>query len=132
MTITVDLLAAVCAHLAEFELPAIASVHVGAVSSAPQVTVQLACHELSAIAQGLLAWADTVTQVTAQACRVPEGDSVHLSVTGLLPGGASILVYGGLWLTHRGLGADLALDATTTIPLPTLRHAAIVVEKARA
>ena len=66
MTTTVDLLAAGCAHLAEFELPAIASVHVSAALSAPQVTVQLACHELSAIAQGLLAWADTLTQVTAQ------------------------------------------------------------------
>jgi hypothetical protein len=132
MTTTVDLLAAVCAHLAEFELPAIASVHVSAALSAPQVTVQLACHELPAIAQGLLAWADTLTQVTAQAWRVPEGDSVHLSVTGLLHGGAFILVYGGLWPTHRGLSADLAPDATTTIPLPMLRHAAIVVEEVRA
>jgi FtsP/CotA-like multicopper oxidase with cupredoxin domain len=132
MTTTVDLLAALRVHLTEFELPAIASVHVSPAPSAPQVTVQLACHELSAIVQGPLAWADTLTQVTAQAWRVPEGDSVHLSVTGLLPGGASILVYGGLWPTHRGLGADLAPDATTTIPLPTLRHAAIVVEEARA
>jgi hypothetical protein len=132
MTTTVDLLAAVCAHLAEFELPAIASVHVSAARSAPQVTVQLARRELSAVAQGLLAWADTITQVTAQAWRVPEGDPAHLSVTGLLPGDASILVYGGLWPTHQGLGADRPPDAPTTIPLTTLRHAAIVVEEARA
>lgn len=128
MTTTVDLLAAVCAHLAEFELPAIASVHAAASLSAPQVTVQLACHDPSAIAQALLAWADTLTEVTAQAWRVPQGDSVHLSVTGLLPGGASILVYGGLWATHRGLGADLAANTTTTIPLPTLRHTATIEE----
>jgi hypothetical protein len=131
MTTTVDLLAAVCAHLAEFELPAIASVHVSAALAAPRVTVQLTCHEPPAIAQGLLAWADTLTQVTGRACRVPRADSVHLSVTELLPGGASVLVYGGLWGTHRGLGADLPPNVTTTIPLATLRHAATI-EEARA
>jgi hypothetical protein len=128
MTITVDLLAALCAHLTEFELPAVASVHVAASISAPQVTVQLTCHQPSAIAQGLLAWADTLTEVTAQAWRVPRGDSVHLSVTGLLPCGASVLVYGGMEATHHGLGTDLAPDATTTIPLPMLRHAATIEE----
>lgn len=128
MTTTVDLLAVMGAHLTAFELPAIASIHVSGALSAPQVTVQLACHEPSAIAQGLLAWADTLTQVTARAWRVPRGDSVHLSVTGLLPGGASVLVYGSHGTTHHGLGTDLAPDATTTIPLPTLRHAATVEE----
>ncbi|MGH3572454.1 MAG: hypothetical protein ACRDR6_25960 [Pseudonocardiaceae bacterium] len=119
-----DLLAALGAHLADFELPAIASIHVS--RSAPQVTVQLAGHDPSAIAQGLLAWADTVTQVTAHAWRVPAGDSVHLSVTGHLAGGACVLVYGGLWAHHSGLGTDLPPDATTTIPLAALRHAATV------
>jgi hypothetical protein len=131
MTTTIDLLADLCAHLAAFELPAIASVHVVASLPAPQVTVQLACHQPSAIAQGLLAWADTLTEVTAEAWRVPQGDSVHLSVTGFLPCGVSVLVYGSLWATHRGLGTDLAPDATTTILLPTLRHAATI-EEARA
>ncbi|MGH3846203.1 MAG: hypothetical protein ACRDZY_11660 [Acidimicrobiales bacterium] len=121
-TTTSDLLAALCAHLAAFELPAIASIHV--CLSAPQVTVQLADHEPSAIAQGLLAWADTVTEITAQAWRVPAGDSVHLSVTGRLASGACVLVYGGLWTHHSGPGADLAPDATTTIPLAALRHTA--------
>ena len=74
MTTTMDLLTALRAHLAEFELPAIASVHMSAALSAPQGTVQLTCHEPSAIAQGLLAWADTLTQVTAQAWRAPRGD----------------------------------------------------------
>jgi hypothetical protein len=128
MTTTADLLTAVCAHLAAFELPAIASVHAAASLSAPQVTVQLTYHDPSAIARALLAWADTLTAVTAQAWRVPQGDSVHLSVTGLLPDGASVLIYGGLPATHRGLGADLAPNATTTIPLSTVRHAATVEE----
>ncbi|MGB8994189.1 MAG: hypothetical protein WCC65_02620 [Pseudonocardiaceae bacterium] len=128
MTTTVDLLAAIGAHLTEFELPATASVHVTASLSAPQVTVQLTCHEPSAIAHGLLAWADTLAEVTARAWRVPRGDSVHLSVTGLLPRGASVLVYGSHATTHRGLGPDLAPDATTIIPLSMLRHAAMVEE----
>jgi hypothetical protein len=128
MNSTVELLAALCAHLTEFELPAIASVHVSAAPAASRVTVQLTRHEPSAIAQGLLAWADTLTDVTAQAWRVPQGDSVHLSVTGLLPGGASVLVYGGVRGTHRSLGTDLAPEATTTIPLPLLRHAATIEE----
>jgi hypothetical protein len=33
---------------------------------APQVTVQLTCHEPFAIAQGLLAWADALAEVTAR------------------------------------------------------------------
>jgi len=53
---------------------------------------------------------------------------VHPSVSGLLPDGASVLVYGGLWTSNHGLGADVAPDATTTIPLAALRHAATDVE----
>jgi hypothetical protein len=128
MTTTMDLLTALRPHLAAFELPAIASVHMSAALAAPQGTVQLTCHQPSAIAQGLLAWADTLTDVTAQSWRAPRGDSVDLTVTGLLPGGASVLVYGGVRGTHRGRGADLAPEATTTIPLPLLRHAATIEE----
>jgi hypothetical protein len=122
MTTTVDLLDALCAHLADFELPTISSVHAAASISAPQVTVQLAGHQPPQIARALLAWADTLTGVTTEAWRVPHGDSVHLSVTGRLPGGACIRVYGGMPFTKRGLGTDLAPDATTTIPLAALRH----------
>ena len=128
MNSTVELLAALCAHLAEFELPPIASVHVGTALAAPRVTVQLTCHDPSAIARGLLAWADTHTDVTAQSWRVLQGDSVHLSVTGRLPCNASVLVYGGVWGTHREPGTDPAPEATTTIPLPLLRHAATIEE----
>jgi hypothetical protein len=92
--------------------------------SGPQVTVQLSCRAPSAIAAGLLAWADTLTQVSTQAWRVPEGDSVHLSVTGLLPGGAAVQVYGGMRVTDCRPATDLAPDATTTLPLATLRHLA--------
>ena len=128
MNSTVGLLTALCAHLAEFELPTIASVHVGTALAAPRVTVQLTCHQPSAIAQELLAWADTLTEVTAQSWRVSRGDSVHLSVTGLLPGGGSVQVYGGVRGTHRALGTDPAPEATATIPLSALRHADTIEE----
>jgi hypothetical protein len=128
VTTAVDLLAAINTHLTEFELPPIASVHVGVALSAPQVTVQLTSHDLGGTARELLAWADTLTDVTAQAWRVPQCDSVHLSVTGLLPGAASVRVYSGLPVTDCGQGADLAPGATTTIPLTMLRHAATIQE----
>jgi hypothetical protein len=120
----VDLLAEISAHLAAFELPTVASIHITAGAAAPQVTVQLTRRDPAALSQGLLAWADTLTQVTAQAWRVPHGDSVHLSITGSIAASTSILVYGGL-PTHRdGLGTDLTPGATTTVPLAVLRHAA--------
>jgi hypothetical protein len=122
MPTTDELLAAISAHLTAFELPPVASVLATAATSAP-VTVQLASHDPAGIAQGLLAWADTLTQATAHAQRIPRGNSVHLSVAGLLPNGASVLVYGAMPVPEHGLGADLAPDATTTIPLATLRCA---------
>lgn len=125
MTSTVDLLAAIGAHLAEFELPEIASVHVAACLSGSQVTVQLSHGAPSTIAQGLLAWVDTLTEASADVWRVPQGDSVHLSVTGLLPGGDTVEVYGGMRVTDHGPGADLAPGAATTLPLASLRHLAI-------
>ena len=128
MTTAVDLLAAINTHLAEFELPPITSVQVVAAITAPQGTVQLVCHDLGNTARGLLAWADTLTEVAAEAWRVPQGDSVHLSVTGLLPGAVSVKVYSGLPVTDCGLGADLAPGATTPIPLTILRHAATIQE----
>ncbi len=125
MTTTGDLLAAIGAHLAAFELPAIASVHtVTSAGGSPDITVQLACREPDHLAQGLLVWADTLTDVTAQAWREPHGDWVHLSVTGSLPGGAAVRIYGGLRVTLRAPGAGLEPNATTTLPLLTLRHLA--------
>ncbi len=128
MPTTDELLAAIGAHLAEFELPPIASVLVTVGISAPQVTVQLASHDPAAIARGLLAWADTLTQVTAQARRVPRSGSVHLSVTGLFPDGVSVLVYGAMPVPEHSLGTDLAPNATTTIPLGALRRASTLRE----
>jgi hypothetical protein len=128
MTTMVELLAGIGAHLAAFELPAVASVHIAAGMPVSPVTVQLTRHTPSAVARGLVAWADTLTQVTVEAWRVPEGDSTHLSVAGLLPSGTAVRIYGGLSASTGGLGTDLAPDATTTIPLAALRHAASIEE----
>ena len=123
MNSTVDLLEAISTHLTAFELPAFASVHVATpIPGEEAITVQLKGHDLPEIAAALLAWADTLTTVTAQAWRVPSGHSVHLSVTGQLTRGARIRVYGAMPFTGCGLGADLAPDATTTILLTALRH----------
>jgi hypothetical protein len=83
MNTTIDLLDCIRAHLAAFELPPIASVHV--MPHTPEVTVQLARHETLDIAAALLAWADTLTGISAEAWRIPQGDSIHLSVTATSP-----------------------------------------------
>jgi hypothetical protein len=128
MTTTVDLLDSIRAHLADFELPDLCSVHVTRSFSGPHVTAQLACRIPSQIAGALLDWADTLTEVTAEAWRVPAGDSVHLSVLGRLPGGASLQVYSGVPFTAHGIGCDLAPDASTTVALAVLRKLATVGE----
>jgi hypothetical protein len=125
---TVDFLDALRAHFAAFELPELYSVNVVTAWGGPTVTMQLACHHLPEIATGLLAWADTLTGVTAEAWRVPSGDSVHLSVIGQLPDGVSIRVYGGVPFTKHGIGADLAPDTSTTVPLAVLRERATLGE----
>jgi hypothetical protein len=83
----------------------------------------------------LLAWADTLTDVTAEAWRVPSGDCVHLSVIGQLPGGVSIRVHGGVPFTEHStehsIGGDLAPDASTTVPLAVLRAQVTVGEVTR-
>ena len=124
-TTTVDLLTALSTHLSAFELPEIVSVHVSAhVISGPPVSVQLSCGAPSVIAAGLLTWADTLTHITTEAWRVPQGNSVHLSMTGLLPSGVAVQIYGALSATNLGLGVGLDPDATTTVTLATLRHLA--------
>ena len=121
-TTTVDLLDAIHTHLAEFELPDMWLVQVAASRLGPQVNVQLTDREPPEIAGALLAWTDTLDAVTAESWRVPSGESVHLSVTGHLPDGVSVKVYGSLPFHDCGFGSDLEPNATTTIPLQTLRH----------
>lgn len=130
-TTTVDLLDAIHTHLADFELPDMWSVHVAASCLGPQVNVQLTHRDPPEIANALLAWADTLDAVIAESWRVPTGESVHLSVTGRLPGGTSIKIYGCLPFHESRFGSDvLEPNATTTIPLQTLRHLSAIAEVA--
>jgi hypothetical protein len=85
------------------------------------VTAQLACRQPPEIAAGLLAWADTLSGITAESWRVPSGDSIRLSVIGQLPIGITIRVYGGVPFTGHSIGADLASGTHTTVPLAALR-----------
>lgn len=128
MTITVDLLDALRAHLATFELPALFSVRLCPVTDEPSVSAQLDCDHPPQIAAGLLAWADTLTGVTTTAWRVPDGKYLHLSVTGRLSGGVLIEVYSGMVFTGSGIGADLTPQSTTTVPLNALRAMATLGE----
>ena len=123
MTTTVDLLDAIRAHLVEFELPAISSVHVAASIPASQVAVQLA-GQLPEIARALLAWADNARWGHRRSVAGPSGGL--RTPVGDRPANRWRL-RSRLWrlgFIERGLSADLAPNATTTIPLAALRHAA--------
>lgn len=128
MNSIVDLLDSVRTHLAQFELPALWSIDVTASAVGPKVSVQLDCDQLPEVAGGLLTWADTLSEITAGAWRVPRGDSVHLSVIGRLSDGAMVRVYGAVPLAGLDVGADLASGARTTIPLTVLRAMATLGE----
>jgi hypothetical protein len=124
MSTVVDRLDSLRAHLAAFELPELYSVTLLNAWGGLDVSAQLACHHPPEIATGLLAWANTLTNVTTEAWRVPSGDTMHLSVIGQLPQGISIRVYGGVPFIEHGIGADLAPDSSTIVSLAVLRHLA--------
>lgn len=121
MNTQVDLLDLVRTHLAEFELPALWSINITTAVIARKVSVQLDCDECPKVAGALLAWADTLSEVTAEVWQVPRGDSVHLSVIGRLSDGTKVHVYGGVPSTEFDLVPELAHNARTTIPLAVLR-----------
>jgi hypothetical protein len=123
-TTVINLLEALRTHLNDFDLPEPYSVHVIMARDRPEVTVHLTTHHLPELATGLLAWADTLTEVTVEAWRVPQGDSVHLSVIGRLSGGVLVQVYGGMPFTEHGIGADLAPGASKTVSWAVLRERA--------
>lgn len=123
-----ELLDTIRLHLADFELPPLCSVTVSTSSLTPNVSAQLAGCEPPEIAAALLAWANTLTDPTADAWRVPSGETVHLAVTGWLPGGGTVRVYGGMSFTERGPGGDLAPGARSRLVLGALRPVAALGE----
>jgi hypothetical protein len=124
MNTVIDRLDSLRAHLSAVELPELYSVTLLNTWGGLTASAHLAAHHPPQIASGLLAWADTLTDVTIEAWRVPSGDTVHLSVIGQLPDGVTIRVYGGVPFTEHSLGADLAPDASTTVPPAVLHHLA--------
>lgn len=84
-----------------------------------QISVQLQELELSAVAAALMAWADTLTEVTLSVWRPPSNNSVHLQVFGRLAGGVPIEVWAGVkapvWTVSMEPGQ------TQTLPLGLLR-----------
>jgi len=82
-------------HLDLHHLPEVASLSIGERSGRP-VVVQLGTRgDLVALAGGLLSWTATLDEVTASIWRVPAGGSVHLTITGRMPCGVPVDVYGG-------------------------------------
>jgi hypothetical protein len=127
----VDLLDSLRAQLSSCDLPAPCAVNVTTFSGGPSVSMQIACRASPETAAALLAWADTLTGITAEAWRAPSSNSVHLSITGHLPDGVCLRIYGAVPFTEHGLGVDLAPNAAITIPLATLRDLATDTEGTR-
>jgi hypothetical protein len=95
---TTHLLTAIHDHLNGFELPEPwgVTVHPEPGYGRDAVRVQLRGGPLPYVAGVLLAWADTLTDVTAQTWRVPDGYSVHLSIHGRLADGTTVTVFDGV------------------------------------
>lgn len=107
------------AHLAEHQLPEPASLDVTTSYGNSTVTAQLRATTVHGIAAELLAWADTVSAVTIQSWRPPEGDRVHLSIRGTLSspaGTVEVKVFAGVSYDPLRF-ADLQPDPFREVPL---------------
>jgi hypothetical protein len=122
VTTTRDLLDAIRTHLDAFELPPPWSIYLTSYSGGPAAGVNLAVREPSQIAVALLAWADTLTDVTVQTWRPPHGDTMDLSITGVLSDGIVVRISGHLPFARGGIGGDLAPGASKAVPLVLLRQ----------
>jgi hypothetical protein len=122
MTTTRDVLDAIRTHLDAFELPPPWSIYLTSYSGGPAASVNLAVDEPSQIAEALLAWADTLTDVSAQSWRPLHGDIVDLSITGQLSDGVVVGISGHLPFTRRGIGGDLTPGARKAVSLVLLRQ----------
>ncbi|HEX6403693.1 MAG TPA: hypothetical protein VF003_11120 [Pseudonocardiaceae bacterium] len=75
-------------HLDGHRLPEPAYLRVNTRGAQSEVCVQLGATTIGTVTRDLLAWADTLPTVTAEAWRVRAGDSVHLSIASTLTGPA--------------------------------------------
>jgi hypothetical protein len=121
----ITFLSTVQAHLAKHRgLAGPFNVSVDVDSQRANVVVQLdSNHRLSAVAGGLLTWADSMIKLTAEIWRPPTGDTVHLSVSGMT-GGVSVRAYDASSFDAAVFG-DLAASERRLITLGQLRSWAI-------
>ncbi|GDY32996.1 hypothetical protein [Gandjariella thermophila] len=112
------LLEVIRAHLAAY--PVAAPVNVSADVFDGLVSVQLGETGLSAVAEGLLSWADTLTDCTAEAWRVPHGNSVHLLINGRAAAAVAVRIYGAV-AYDPAIFPGLAPGDRQALPLDRLR-----------
>jgi hypothetical protein len=89
------------------------------------IAVQLSHDDLPGLAAGLVAWAETLTNVVAAAWRFRYGDNVHLRITGQLHDAIWIEVYGAVAYTDTLLGTELQRDSRLPLTLDDLRSWAV-------
>jgi hypothetical protein len=85
-------------HLNEFDLPEPIGLSIAPCPVGPVATVQLSGVDLPTLAGGLLAWADTLDNLSATVWRptMPDDDLLHLEVHGRLTDDTPVKVFGGL------------------------------------
>jgi hypothetical protein len=118
---TATVLGSIQAHLATYDLPEPWSVSANAraIYGRAVVSVQLPSGPLPVVASMLLAWADTLTDISAEAWRVPDGSSTHLTIHGRLADGTTVSVFDGVE-HHRCFRLDE--DERRSISLACLRE----------
>jgi hypothetical protein len=129
---TQHILASVGEHLGGFELHEPVMVTVRACSAGPLGTIQLSGESLPGLASELLAWADTLDNVTTTAwCPAyPDDDQVFLEIRGTLTDHTPVKVFGGLFDGPHvpGLAAGCRADLSWAL----LRNWALLVEEVSA
>jgi hypothetical protein len=111
------------AHLADHTLPEPAYLRLNTRNGHSEVAAQLHATTLGTVARDLLAWAQTLPAVTAQAWRVPAGDRVHLSIASTLTGPAGTIeldIFGAMAYDPTQF-ADLTAGDRHTVSLDQLR-----------
>ncbi|MEU7788606.1 hypothetical protein [Amycolatopsis sp. NPDC049159] len=120
MNTTMVFLDAIRDHLDLHVLGPVASMNV--TSGSDPIWVQLgARRELSEVASALVTWAETLDEVSAQIWRTPAGTSVHLIVSGRMPCGVPVRVYGAVEFSE-GLFPDLPVGSRQDMPVFVLRQ----------
>jgi hypothetical protein len=108
-------------HLADHDLPTVVSV----IASAQRVSMQISGHDSDTdLCADLLAWARTLLNPHARLWPLPDvGGMAHLTVSGDLPGGLPIEVFGaGRIATLRSAG--LTTHNGGTVPMDVLHTVA--------